>query len=178
VVANYNGGSPKLQIISSVASINESNIVPVFTIVRTLNSIHYIRWGQLGAGLANNMHARFVKTQRFARESVLSLSSTFIETNNQLYTWASGATLNTFIGNGYDIKISSGVVWNGAVRTTLDAADSKVDKLRFYFHDTNGNWTYTNTNTIINRRQYDQLTTGGLYAGLTNLGATDRYGVA
>lgn len=178
IVVNYNGGSPEFQIMDSVASINESDIVPVFTIVRTLNNIHYIGWDQLGAGLANKMHARFVKTQRFARESGLSLSSTFITTNNQSYTWASGATLNTFTGNGYDIKISSGVVWNGAVRTTLEPADSKVDKLRFYFHDTNGNWTYTNTNTIINRRQYDKLTAGGLYTGLSDLGATARYGVA
>lgn len=86
MVANYNGGNPELQIISSLASINESNIVPVFTIVRTLNNIHYIGWDQLGAGLANKMHSRFVKTQRFARESGLSLSSTFITTNNQSYT--------------------------------------------------------------------------------------------
>ena len=178
MVANYNGGSPELQIMNSATSINESNIVPVFTIVRTLKNIHYIGWDQLGTGLANKMHARFVKTQRFARESGLSLSSTFISTDDQSYTWASGSTLNTFTGKGYDIKISSGVVWNGAVRTTLDAVDSKVDKLRFYFHDTNGNWTYTNTNTIINRRQYDKLTTGGSYVGLTDLGTTERYGVA
>lgn len=176
VIADYNSGLPELKIIDSVVSINESDIIPVFTIVRTPSNIHYIVWDQLGAGLPNKLHARFVKTSRFAKESGLSLSGSYVASGGS-YTWNNNGTITTFNGGGVKLNLSGGVVWNGAARTILEPVDTLTDKIRFYYHTDTGDWDYSPTDSIINRRQYDEID-NGIYTGLENIGATARYAVA
>ena len=148
IIADYNYGDPILRITPDVGIINESNIIPVFTIVRTDNNIHYISWEQLGAGLSNKLHQRLVKTQRFAKETGLATS---IE-------WTTSGTLkDTSSQSGYYLNITGGTVWNGGMRNVLNSIDTRNDKIRFYFHDVNdgGNWNYFYQDSILNTIEYD-----------------------
>lgn len=108
IIANYNSGSPIIQKTSDVSIINESTIVPLFTIYRHDNHNHALNWDSLSVGLTNKLHQRLVKTQRFARESGLTIT-----TNPDL----------TF-------SVSSGVVWYGATKENLEEVVSTSDYVR------------------------------------------------
>jgi|LGOV01.1.fsa_nt_gb hypothetical protein len=105
IVASYNNGSPEYQVLQTVDTINESTIVPVFTLYRVGTQLCVLDWDTLGKGLANKIHSRLVKTNRFAVESGLGISESV----------------------GHVISISSGVLWNGAHRVTLGSVVSDVD---------------------------------------------------
>ena len=92
LVANYNGGSPILTIISDVATINETTVIPVRTFFRTGNEIHQLDWDTLGLAKVDKVHQSIVKTQRFRRQSGLALSEVATRT----------------------IAVTSGIVWYGA----------------------------------------------------------------
>jgi hypothetical protein len=84
IVADYNGGNPIVRDLTfgQLSQINESTIVPVYTMYVEYDAgaqtwyLHPIPWDTLGQGLPNMTHTRLVKTDRFARESGLSLSVT------------------------------------------------------------------------------------------------------
>ncbi|MFW6219806.1 MAG: hypothetical protein ACOC33_03120 [bacterium] len=136
IVADYSGGTPAYDIVSDVNIINESNIIPIVTVTKDdLGKIHFIDWNSLASGLPNKIHERLVKTDRFKRESGLNLS----EGSNRTFT------------------ISSGFVWNGAVRTQLNAYDSTTDPTHFYFNS-GGSWEQTTAVTQYNNTQYDNGT--------------------
>lgn len=135
VVADYNSGTPILKVITDVSLINESNIIPVFTIIRTGTVLHTLDWDRLGLGLSNKLHQRLVKTERFTRESGLSLTET--------------GTRN--------LVLTSGVVWYGATQKSLSQIATATDKIVFYYHSS-GNWVSDFTGTQYNNTQYDDGT--------------------
>ena len=139
IVAKFVNNAPSIEIIDAVGEINESDVVPIFTVVRTDNTIRYLSWDSLGAGLPNKLHARLVKTRRFEIESGLSISHVDTDTS------------------GFRISSSGGTVWSGGNKTQLLEADSVVDGIRRYFH-TNGSWDYTWTDSYINADQFDNGT--------------------
>lgn len=145
IVANYNGGSPAIQLITDVALIDEITVTPVFTISKFAGQIHSLSWDKLGEALANKLHQSIVKTQRFRRESGLLLSES--------------ATRK--------IIISPGKVWYGATGQTLDAFDSTTNICQLYYHSS-GIWNRSDI-TQYNNNQYDNGTnlvslSGGKYA--------------
>jgi hypothetical protein len=147
IVADYNAGSPILKVITDVSLITESNITPVYTIVRTGSDLHTLDWNEIGLGLANKLHQSIVKTTRYRRESGLAISAT--------------GTLN--------ILLSSGRVWVGAHAVDVDAMNTSTgDTYTLYYHSS-GNWTSLTGQTQFNNTQYDNGTnlatlTAGRYA--------------
>lgn len=136
LIANYNSGSPIFQVTTDVSGINESDVVPVVTIYNEDDILlHTLEWDHLGRGLANKLHARWVKTNRFGRESGLVLSS-----------------VPTRV-----VEVTSGVAWFGAVKTTLDAFNSVSDRWVFFYHSS-GSWTKFADTTAFNNTQYDDGT--------------------
>lgn len=134
LVANYNSGTPVLQVITNVSLINETTIIPVLTIYRDGTDLHLVDWDSLGWALTNKIHQSIVKTQRVRRESGLTLSE--------------AATRK--------IIVSAGRVWIGAVPKDLSAADSSADPTTLYYHSS-GNWTSTPV-TAYDNTQYDNGT--------------------
>ena len=105
IVVDYNGGSPILVDLTSTElyTINESDIIPIYTIFNENNGLlHTLDWDLLGQGAANKLHARFVKTQRFQRENGLELSVT---------------------NPARSLQLSAGKVWAGASAQILGAGD-------------------------------------------------------
>lgn len=132
IIVNYNSGSPEYQLTTDVDIINESNIVPIVTAYRDGNDIHYIDWNSLGDGLANKLHTRAVKTERFKHQSGSILSEKNIR----------------------EISVSSGKYWYGAVNKSLSSFDSTVNNMYFMYH-VGGAWTSTQNQTQYNNTQYD-----------------------
>lgn len=134
IVANYSSGTPILELISNVTLINETTIIPVFSIFRNGTILHIQPWDNLGLALTNKIHQSIVKTQRYRRESGLALSET--GTRNLLLT--------------------SGVVWIGAVSMTLEQIATATDNMLFWKHVA-GVWTQS-TISQYNNTQYDNGT--------------------
>lgn len=134
IVANYNSGTPAIQLINDVSLINETTIIPIVTIYCDGIQCHILDWDRLGKALNNKLHQSIVKTQRYRRESGLSL----------------GEQATRYV------TISSGVVWVGANRRTPAAINTSVDNITFYYH-VGGNWT-TSTINQYNNTQYDNGT--------------------
>jgi len=120
IIARYNSGTPDIISTTDVSGINESDVVPIYTIYRNGVNLVYIDWDKLGSGLANKLHARFVKTDRFGYESGFTLTEK----------------------NTRELLLSSGVAWHGAVRTPLEAVDSLTDTMSFWY-PVAGVWTPT-----------------------------------
>ncbi len=145
IVANYNNGSPTLQVITDVSLITNLDVVPVFTIYRSGTTLYDFEWDQLGDGLTNKLQQSIIKTQRYRAEPGgfgLGEAATRI------------------------VTIGSGKVWSGAVPTVLSAFNSSTNPLIFVYHSA-GAWTLS-TVTQYNNTQYDdgtnlQTTPGGKY---------------
>lgn len=110
LVADYNGGNPILRLTTDVNEINESNILPVFSMYRTGNFVHPLSWDHQGNGLINRIHQKTVKLRRFEKEFGVILSET----------------------TGRVINISNGKVWYGGVYQDLLTAISDVDYCNLY----------------------------------------------
>lgn len=134
IVADYNDGTPILRLIEDVLLINETTIIPVFSIFRNGNVLHTQWWDSLGNALTNKLHQSIVKTQRYRRESGLSISE--YGTRN--------------------LNLTSGRVWVGAVPVNLDAVLTATDNLSLWYHSA-GNWTNT-IQASYNNTQYDNGT--------------------
>lgn len=134
VVGDYNSGSPVYTMITDVSLINETTIVPVYTIFRNGTTLHSQTWDSLGAALPNKVHQSIVKTQRYRRESGLSVTE--YGTRN--------------------LNISQGIVWTGAVRNNLTAVLSATDNMTLYYH-TGGTWASSSV-TQYDNTQYDNGT--------------------
>ena len=160
LVADYNGGSPEFQITTTLSDIEQSDTAPYCTLFRTGNLVLTLNWDEMANGLANKLCHRFVKTERFQRESGLMLSE----------------------GAGNTFLISAGTVWYGVTQDTFLDWDSSVDVCRFWYHSS-GSWTYSNETTY-NNTHYDdgtdlvalsgnKYTVNWIYKGLadqTNIG--------
>jgi len=134
IIADYNSGSPIFRVTLDVLEVNESDVVPVYTIYREDDELHTVSWGTVGTGLVNKLHARVVKTDRFAHESGLALGE---EATREITTTA-------------------GVIWIGGTRTILPAANSGTDETEFWYH-VSGVWTSSSVTTY-NNQQYDDGT--------------------
>lgn len=98
VVANYNSGTPILQLITDVSSINETTILPVMSVYRDGIRLHTTPWDTLGNAKVDKIHQSIVKTQRYRRESGIAIS--VVATNK--------------------ISLTSGVIWIGGVKRIID----------------------------------------------------------
>lgn len=97
IVANYNAGTPVLQITTDVSVINETTIIPVLSVYRDGNRLHTTPWGTIGNAKVDKLHQSIVKTQRYRRESGLAIS--VVATNK--------------------LSLTAGVMWIGAVRRPI-----------------------------------------------------------
>jgi len=134
IVADYNSGTPLVKLTTDVSIINETTVVPIYSIFRNGNYLHTQNWDALGLALANKVHQSIVKTQRYRRESGLSFSE--YGTRN--------------------ISVEQGRIWTGAVPITLDAVNTATDNLFVWYHS-GGNWT-SSVQTQYNNTQYDNGT--------------------
>jgi len=132
ITVDYNGGSPVYFLSDDASFINESDVIPVITLIRSGNEIAYITWKGLGSGLSNKLHQRFVKTDRFGYESGLMLSEQ----------------------NTREIFITNGLTWYGAVRNGHSSFDSSTDKLVHWYPDS-GNWEKTIVTQFPNNQYND-----------------------
>ncbi len=98
LVCNYNGGSPVTQNITDLSLIDFFTIIPIITIYRIDNVLDYLNWDSESKALPNKLEKRFIKTERFVRQSGLSLSEVFER----------------------KIKITAGKVWYGGIEIDLD----------------------------------------------------------
>lgn len=147
VIVDYNNGSPSYSVTQDVGRINGSSIIPVTTIYRNGTYVHKIPWGNMGNGLANKINARLVKTDRFKIESGFHLSE--FGTRNML--------------------ISSGAVWYGANKLSLDAVNSSSDNYKLYYHTSPNSWNYVPVDKY-NNVNYDDGT-----GGLKTLSSKNKY---
>jgi len=146
IVVNYNNDSPEYQVITDVSLINETTMIPVYTIYRYNLNLNILNWDTLGIALINKIHQSIVKTQRYRLESGLSLSES--------------GTRN--------VVVTSGIVWTGAVKHTLTSFNSSTDNLYFVYHS-GGVWQDPTLINEYNNTQYDngtnlQTLSGGRYA--------------
>ena len=135
VTINYNNNSPRYEVTTvNSTTINESTVLPLYSIYRTDNDLHVLEWGEMGTGLLNKLHQRFVKTQRFAYESgvMLDESATRI------------------------ITTTSGLIWLGGSRLSIPASNSSTDPCEFWHH-ASGVWIKSDVTTY-NNMQYDDGT--------------------
>lgn len=133
VYASYNNDSPFFGITTDVSIITESATVPVNTLIATNGFIHLAHWNNVANGLANKLHRRFVKTQRYAIESGLSISV-----------------------NAGVVEISPGVVWRGVRAFDLQSvfSDGRLDHQWFFLYKTGGVWQIQNSAPSFNYTQY------------------------
>jgi len=143
------GGTGNLYYITTdVSVINCTSVIPVYTLYWDGAELHTINWDNPGTNMPEKLFLRLVKTERFVRESGLSLGE--VATNK--------------------ITISSGVMWYGVTQKSLDALESgAVGTGVFLYVNTSGTWS-SSAITAYNNTQYNGL------AGLATLGA-NRYAV-
>ena len=134
IIVSYNSGTPVYQSITDVSTINESDIIPVYTIYRDGTILHILDWDSLGRGMVNRLNARFVKTRRFERQDGLIVSE--FGTRN--------------------LNISAGTVWYGANNISITDVSSTINTFTLYSH-TAGSWGAA-IQTQWNNSQYDDGT--------------------
>lgn len=141
IFIDYNNGSPIWNIDTNGSSINNSNIIRYMNVYRLGNFIHNLEFGNQGLGLTEKLNARIIATDRFARESGLTI----------------GLSGSTGI-----LTLSDGVAWNGSYRQELEALNS-VEDFFFKNYHSGGNWTYSvstpftfsTASDLINNEYYD-----------------------
>jgi hypothetical protein len=136
IVIDYNGGSPIYKVLDNDGTVNNSSIVLFMIIYRLGNFVHTLEFGNYGAGLPEKLNNRILQTDRFARESGLSL----------------GLSGSTGI-----VTLTSGVAWNGSYRQSLVAVNSQ-DDIFFKNYHSGGTWTYNTTGDTLNNTYYDNGT--------------------
>lgn len=135
IVGDYNAGVPSVRVTTNVAEINETTIVPIYSVFRYGNFLHTQHWDSLAAALANKIHRSIVKTQRYRRQEGLSLSE--FGTRN--------------------LALTAGVVFVGAVEYVLNSIDSTADSIFQYTQNALGAWEL-NLVTQYNNTQYNTPT--------------------
>lgn len=115
--------------------IEESSIIPIFTCFRTGTNVSMISWDSLGSGLLNKLHARLVKTNRYARESGFEITERATRV----------------------LDVVEGVIWYGGVRIDLPAFSSDTNVFVFW-KKVAGIWTPDLTTTQYNNLQYQGAT--------------------
>ncbi|HBT75040.1 TPA: hypothetical protein DEB29_03510 [Candidatus Wolfebacteria bacterium] len=146
IVANYNGGSPTITVVTSTSTIDNTSVIPLLTVFRSGTHLDILEWDAAGKGLANKLMRRLVLTDRFSLEpGGLALGEVATRT----------------------VTVTAGNVWNGAHQAVLGAFTSATDELELYAHVA-GVWTKSDI-TQYDNTQYDNGTalatlTAGRYA--------------
>jgi len=135
IVINYNSGTHVMQKITDVSLINETTIIPIYTIYREGLRLHTIDWDSLGLSLVNKIHQSIVKTQRYRLEYGLGLSE----------------------ASTRKVVVEDGKVWIGANGFLLDSFNSNTNEMFFLFHSSNV-WDTPSLETDYNNTQYDDGT--------------------
>lgn len=121
IYIDYNSGTPVWNVSNTDSVINGSDKIRFMTVYRLGTFVHTLEFGNIGAGLSEKLNARTIATERFARESGLTI----------------GLSGSTGIAT-----ITEGVAWNGPFRQELEAVNS-VDDFMFKNWRVSGNWTYS-----------------------------------
>lgn len=136
VVVDHGSGTPSMRVTTNVTEIQETTIIPVYTIYREGTILHIFNWDELGDALSNKMHKSIVKTQRF-REEPGGLALGEVATRI--------------------VTLSAGTVWTGAVATAMPAIRSDTSPMYLLYHSA-GVWTKSAAITQYNNTQYDNGT--------------------
>lgn len=123
IVVDYNGGSPIYRVTQNIDEITESSVIPAYTIYRENTDLHWLSWDSVGRGLANRLHQRLVKTERFSRESGLGLSV-----------------------NTGSVHIGEGKTWVGANRFVITETSSSAIHPMQMWHHSASIWVMQNEN--------------------------------
>lgn len=142
LVAEYNGGSPIIQLITNPDLIHDSDVVPVLSISRSGNELYLLEWGNSGNGMPEKLSDRLVRTERYAIETGLELGE----------------------GVNNTLTVSSGILWYGVNRLLLNSTDTSVDGLDVYYHNSSGDYVKVN---IVNGSYYNDVWDNG--TGLISL---------
>lgn len=105
IVADYNSGTPIVKNITNLSLIDDSSVVPVFTIYRGGTILHVIDWDELSKGLSSKMNRKDRRLRRFEIESGLTLSES----------------------TGRVIRTTSGDVWYGGHLVSLNDSNSSLN---------------------------------------------------
>jgi len=128
IVWNYNSWNPELQNITDVELITESDVVPYVTIFRQWNSVLFLSWDEMAKWLPNKIHQRLVKTQRFARQSWLTLSEhteRYVDISaGKTYNWVTRINNEVFNSETATFKEFKHVAWSWA-ETLLSQYDNE-----------------------------------------------------
>lgn len=135
IVVDYNNGSPILRNTIDIIEINESDVIPVYTITRQSVNLTCLFWKELGKGLSNKLHYKDVKLRRFELESGLSLDETGVR----------------------NITVTAGKVWTGVTRVSLTSIDTSISGDVYVYYHNAGNWEHS-VGTQYNNIQYDDGT--------------------
>lgn len=145
LVAEYNAGSPIMQIITNRDLIHQSDYVPFLTITRNGNILYVLQWGAMANGMTERINDRLVRTDRYARETGLILGE----------------------GNDRTITITNGILWYGATRLSLNSTNTATQGLSIWYHNSTGGW---NEDNIVNGSYYNDVWDNG--TGLITLNDT------
>jgi hypothetical protein len=135
VVVDYNAGSPTMRLTTTASDIDGATVFPVITASRNGTNVCVLDWNSTGAGTTEKLFQKDTITKRFYVDTPLVLDET--GTNN--------------------VTVSSGSVWFGTKKTTLDAVDSSADGTVTTFYHSGGSWTCVE-GTTYNNTQYDNGT--------------------
>jgi hypothetical protein len=130
IICSLSGTTAILSSTTDVSLINESNVAPVYTVYRDGLLLYKLPWTSLAQNLDTRLHYRLVKTDRFGRQSGLTLTTT-----------------------GLTAQVASGIVFYGVDQVNVAAFDSSTDYC-YLLHHTGGNWTKTATSQL-NNNYYD-----------------------
>jgi hypothetical protein len=140
VTVNWNSGTPVYQIVTLAnrATINQSNIIPVYRLFEKDNSLdYYVNYGELSKGLPNKEADRLIRLRGIERESGLGISG--------IYTTQTSTRA---------FQVASGYMWLGLNRYTCDTV--------FSTDTTNcaiSLWTKQGSDWIANNQWYQTDTT-------------------
>src|SRR6056297_402487 len=135
VVVDYNAGSPTMRLTTTASEIDGATVFPVITASRNGTNVCVLDWNSTGAGTTEKLFQKDTITQRFYIDTPLVLDET--GTN--------------------EVTVSSGSVWFGTKKITLDAVDSSADGTVTTFYHNSGSWTCSQ-GTTYNTTQYDDGT--------------------
>ncbi|MCK4522203.1 MAG: hypothetical protein KAU20_06520, partial [Nanoarchaeota archaeon] len=136
VVATYTAGSPVISASTCRDCINQTTVIPIYTIYRADNELSIIDWDYGAKAMANKLSDRFVRTDRFKTE------------------------IGAFVLSEQAVRkviCTGGGLWTGHARNILNAVDSSVDDSAYLWYHLAGVWTRVEI-TQYNNTQYDDGT--------------------
>jgi hypothetical protein len=121
IVANYNSGSPIIQATTDRTIINESTIIPIFTLTRLDTTLRCLDVNHVGLGLSNKLHKRLFETDRFD----------LIQKNTQQFVTTQSSDVNRyFYHNG-------GELYFGTKKVSIQSYSSATDAFNILYKNSN-----------------------------------------